>query len=298
MKACLHSKVEDAQFNGTQLNVHDIFQACSGYSAAPSGGGNSPASGPSSAPPFVPPVPPHFIPGSCPVGLSWCGARQACLPSGVPCGSIIPPVMPPHYIPGLCPAGLSWCSAQQACIPSGTLCGAVAPPIFPPHIPGSCPPTLRWCHAQQACIPAGLPCGGNRQCYGSETWCPSTQSCVDPRWGESCPQPHPPCLATAGYSWCESSGKCVRPWEEPCPSSSHTGGGYGLPYAQAFPNALGQELSSPFMPVDANVHGEFDTHISTSDFNMSNPLSGGFTTPTNVYSNAVGGQFAGFRSLF
>jgi len=26
------------------------------------------------------------------------------------------------------------------------------------------------------------------------------------------------CVTDGGYSWCESSQRCVRPWEEPCPS--------------------------------------------------------------------------------
>ncbi|MFA6250788.1 MAG: hypothetical protein WC686_04825 [Candidatus Shapirobacteria bacterium] len=28
------------------------------------------------------------------------------------------------------------------------------------------------------------------------------------------------CIGSAGYSWCEFSQKCVRPWEEPCTAAS------------------------------------------------------------------------------
>ena len=191
--------------------------------------------------------------------------------------------MPPHYVPGSCPPSLTWCASQQSCIPAGIPCASSGPPVFPPN--------------------------GYHQCYGNKTWCPTTQSCIDPAVN-FCPQaPTPPvipngqgphgCSSDGGYSWCESLQKCVQPWNTPCPSGGNPAqGGSGLPYVQAFPNALGQELSLPYMPVDTNVRGEFDTHISTSDFNRFNPLTGGFRTPTDVYSNAVGGQFAGFRSLF
>lgn len=29
------------------------------------------------------------------------------------------------------------------------------------------------------------------------------------------------CYITAGYSWCEEKQKCLRPWEEECPSKEH-----------------------------------------------------------------------------
>ncbi len=29
------------------------------------------------------------------------------------------------------------------------------------------------------------------------------------------------CLIAAGYSWCESKNKCLRPWEENCPATQH-----------------------------------------------------------------------------
>jgi hypothetical protein len=33
------------------------------------------------------------------------------------------------------------------------------------------------------------------------------------------------CIGSAGYSWCASSAKCLRPWEEQCPTSTAAASG-------------------------------------------------------------------------
>lgn len=30
------------------------------------------------------------------------------------------------------------------------------------------------------------------------------------------------CLIAAGYSWCQTLNKCLRPWETPCPTAYPT----------------------------------------------------------------------------
>ena len=51
-------------------------------------------------------------------------------------------------------------------------------------------------------------------------WCEAKQKCIR-NWEEGCPtlgsdvDVHG-CIATAGFTWCEGRQKCVRTWEEPC----------------------------------------------------------------------------------
>ena len=59
---------------------------------------------------------------------------------------------------------------------------------------------------------------------GGYSWCPSKQKCIRP-WEENCPTNLPGsdrdihgCISSAGYSWCPSKQKCIRPWEENCPT--------------------------------------------------------------------------------
>ncbi|VVC00943.1 Bacterial extracellular solute-binding proteins, family 3 [uncultured archaeon] len=51
-------------------------------------------------------------------------------------------------------------------------------------------------------------------------WCEARQKCIR-TWEENCPSTGSDrdargCIPSAGYSWCEGRQKCVRPWEEPC----------------------------------------------------------------------------------
>lgn len=65
-------------------------------------------------------------------------------------------------------------------------------------------------------------------CIGSAgyVWCDALQKCLR-SWEEDCPsdssrpgsdRDEHGCIGSAGYVWCEASQKCLRPWEESCPS--------------------------------------------------------------------------------
>jgi hypothetical protein len=51
------------------------------------------------------------------------------------------------------------------------------------------------------------------------------------------------CKASAGYSWCESKGKCLRLWEEDCMCAGIAGFacpiGYGCNMSASYPDASG-----------------------------------------------------------
>ena len=69
--------------------------------------------------------------------------------------------------------------------------------------------------------------GGDTDSHGCKpsagySWCESLQKCVRP-WETPCPiggntDAHG-CYTSAGYQWCDSLKKCYRPFEENCPSS-------------------------------------------------------------------------------
>ena len=66
-------------------------------------------------------------------------------------------------------------------------------------------------------------------CIGSAgyTWCEPLGECIR-EWETDCVAPESPmvgndsdehgCIGSAGYSWCESLQECVRPWETNCTS--------------------------------------------------------------------------------
>lgn len=70
--------------------------------------------------------------------------------------------------------------------------------------------------------------GGQQDAHGcltgaGYTWCESLGKCVRP-WEEQCPpasiggeKDAHGCLIGAGETWCATLGKCIRAWEEPCP---------------------------------------------------------------------------------
>jgi hypothetical protein len=75
--------------------------------------------------------------------------------------------------------------------------------------------------------------GGDRDEYGcipsaGYSWCASSEKCYRP-WEEDCDgeemvpgsdRDEYGCIPSAGYSWCASSEKCYRPWEEDCGDES------------------------------------------------------------------------------
>ncbi len=93
------------------------------------------------------------------------------------------------------------------------------------------------------------PIGGQKDAYGcfisaGYSWCDAKQKCIRP-WEEPCSPSSsassvyfqcPPgsnwngtqcsgidahgCVPDGGYSWCASKNKCLRPWEEACPTLS------------------------------------------------------------------------------
>ncbi len=97
---------------------------------------------------------------------------------------------------------------------------------------------------QNATVNNTPPPGSDRDAHGcipsaGYTWCDASQKCIRP-WEENCtpapaqnntPMPGPAqnntplpgsdrdshgCIPSAGYTWCESTQKCYRTWEENC----------------------------------------------------------------------------------
>lgn len=129
------------------------------------------------------------------------------------------------------------------------------------------------------------------------------------------PAPGHGCITGAGYTWCPTTQKCQRPWEEPCPGLPSPppsapisppgvapipvpntplgpGGqrnymGYGLPYVPSHPGALKNELSSPFQS-SGGVLWRDDPNL----FNQFDPF--GTAMPLNTYTNDRGGRFSQF----
>jgi len=69
--------------------------------------------------------------------------------------------------------------------------------------------------------------GSDRDAHGcipsaGYTWCDATQKCIRP-WEENCTgmlvgndSDEHGCKGSAGYTWCHALSKCIRPWEENC----------------------------------------------------------------------------------
>ena len=86
---------------------------------------------------------------------------------------------------------------------------ASGPSAVPHHAPGTCPPWFKWCPSQQACIPLGKTCDSH-VCPPWKKWCAAQQACIPNHSACSrCPE---------GHIWCPVLNRCIRPWDEYCPS--------------------------------------------------------------------------------
>ena len=127
----------------------------------------------------------------------------------------------------LCSAGINARMLQQAATQTPT-------PTPTPSIddPNSNPtPTPTSSDGRGNIKPDSMPPGSDRDEHGcipsaGESWCESTKKCIRP-WNTPCPVETPAmpgsdrdehgCIPSAGESWCESTKKCIRPWNTPCP---------------------------------------------------------------------------------
>lgn len=101
------------------------------------------------------------------------------------------------------------------------------------------------------------------------------------------------CIGSAGYTWCESKQKCIRPWEEDCPEVS----GIANP-ASVYCSEKGGETVIKKLP-DGSEYGVcvFDDNRQCEEwalFNEDCPIGGrkvtGYETEAQIYCAIRGGE--------
>eukprot|EP00756_Hemistasia_phaeocysticola_P007408 Hpha_TRINITY_DN14248_c0_g2::TRINITY_DN14248_c0_g2_i1::g.22153::m.22153 len=179
-------------------------------------------------------------------GYSWCPELGRCVREwDTPC-----PQKAARFAPSCQQSGLRWCESLGRCVkdrapcpgPSGEIEGMACdgsagyhycPPLGCIRLwEAGCPPDGASTRSPHAPAPPVHVAGRGRDSHGcvpsaGYSWCASLARCVRP-WETPCPpppavlggdsDPHG-CVPSAGYSWCGVLGKCVRPWETPCPSA-------------------------------------------------------------------------------
>lgn len=118
-------------------------------------------------------------------------------------------------------AGYSWCEAKQKCYrPWEENCTIEAAP--------ECVTVADCGLGAASCVNGVCSQYDEHGCVpdGGYSWCESLGQCIRP-WETECPSgqmvgndsDEHGCIGSAGYSWCEATQKCYRPWEENCTSA-------------------------------------------------------------------------------
>ena len=132
--------------------------------------------------------------------------------------------------------GYSWCESSGKCVRTWEEEGCLDATAAPTAGAGAAPALIGGPEADHGCVTGG-----------GYSWCDSLGACLRP-WEKKCPETGDldaspeeedgdddeadgaavyggdrdanDCCISCGYSWCESSGKCVRAWEEVCADAS------------------------------------------------------------------------------
>ncbi len=122
-------------------------------------------------------------------------------------------------------AGYSWCEAKQKCYrPWEENCTIEAAP--------ECVTVADCGLGAASCVNGVCSQYDEHGCVpdGGYSWCESLGQCIRP-WETECPSgqmvgndsDEHGCIGSAGYSWCEPLQQCIRPWETNCPGNQMVG---------------------------------------------------------------------------